>query len=82
MIAERLAGCLLYEARGVNDFQQVDPRMQGSAATKPAHRLAWVRAWAYRKMDEILSGQLRLVGLTETDGSSPFVEDNETAHDE
>lgn len=72
MICEKLTGVILYESRGVQDYQAIDPAIQGAQVTKPAHRLAWHRKWAERMMDMLLSGGIQL-DLTQIGDEFPEV---------
>ena len=72
MVSELLAGVTLYEARGVQDFATVDPRIEGGTERNPAHRLAWHRKRALMMLNELLSGRLQLT-LTKTGTNLPEV---------
>jgi len=56
LLAARLAGVLLYEARGVEDFE--------SETGKPYHRLQWHRDRVDRVLSQIRSGARRLLAET------------------
>ena len=74
MVCELLAGVALYEARGVQDYATVDPRIEGGTERKPAHRLAWHRSRALQMLNELLTGRIQL-NLTKTGTNLPEVAD-------
>lgn len=55
-LSARLAGVKLYEARGVQDFDEV--------TGAPQHRLTWHRREVERMLKDIRSGRIRLKGST------------------
>lgn len=59
-----LAGVLLYEARGVQDFE--------SETGTPYHRLQWHRSRVDQMVNQILSGQRQLNATKRTQSGIPF----------
>ena len=70
-ISRKLAGVLLYEARGVQDWNV--------ETGQPSHRLEYVRRWCYDALDDIASGKIRLD--LETTRLTPEIVEFETSAD-
>lgn len=55
-LSATLAGVLLYEARGVQDFDEV--------TGAPQHRLTWHRSQVQRTIRDLRAGRLRITGAS------------------